>query len=108
MVSGLSADLAYVYFLEKLALDRVIEKKGQKKAFDNIRELGIQGLIVIGGDGSFHGAYYLNKDWDVPTIGVPIANHDNNQHQPNENVRLGHLWQGIETFATLMLTGKMD
>lgn len=48
-------------------------KKGQKRAFDNIKELDIQGLIVIGGDGSFHGAYYLNKDWDIPTIGVPAT-----------------------------------
>jgi len=48
-------------------------KRGQKKAFDNIKELDIQGLIVIGGDGSFHGAYYLNKDWDIPTIGVPAT-----------------------------------
>ena len=48
-------------------------KRGQKRASDNIKELDIQGLIVIGGDGSFHGAYYLNKDWDVPTIGVPAT-----------------------------------
>lgn len=48
-------------------------REGQKKAFDTIKELGIEGLIVIGGDGSFRGAYYLNKDWDVSTIGVPAT-----------------------------------
>jgi acetylornithine deacetylase/succinyl-diaminopimelate desuccinylase-like protein len=39
----------------------------------------------------------------VPTVGIPIVNHDNNQHGPNENLRLGHLWSGIETFASAML-----
>lgn len=37
-----------------------------------------------------------------PTITVPIANHDNNQHAENENIRIQNLWDGIETFASLM------
>lgn len=37
-----------------------------------------------------------------PTITVPIANYDNNQHAENENIRLQNLWDGIETFASLM------
>ncbi|MEZ5424831.1 MAG: M20/M25/M40 family metallo-hydrolase [Pyrinomonadaceae bacterium] len=39
---------------------------------------------------------------DVPTITVPIANYDNNQHAEDENIRLGNLWDGIEIFANLM------
>ncbi len=38
----------------------------------------------------------------VPIIGVPIVNHDNNQHGINENLRLKNLWDGIEVFAALM------
>jgi acetylornithine deacetylase/succinyl-diaminopimelate desuccinylase-like protein len=38
----------------------------------------------------------------VPVIGVPIVNHDNNQHGINENLRLQNLWDGIEVFAALM------
>jgi acetylornithine deacetylase/succinyl-diaminopimelate desuccinylase-like protein len=37
-----------------------------------------------------------------PTITVPIANHDNNQHAENENLRIGNLWDGIEIMAALM------
>ena len=37
------------------------------------------------------------------TITVPIANHDNNQHAENENLRLQNFWNGIETMAALML-----
>lgn len=37
----------------------------------------------------------------VPLIGVPIVNHDNNQHAANENLRLQNLWDGIRLFETL-------
>ena len=36
------------------------------------------------------------------TITTPIANHDNNQHSFNENVRLQNLWNGIELLAALL------
>jgi acetylornithine deacetylase/succinyl-diaminopimelate desuccinylase-like protein len=36
------------------------------------------------------------------TITVPIANADNNQHAENENLRIGNLWDGIETLAAVM------
>ncbi len=38
----------------------------------------------------------------VKPITVPIANHDNNQHAENENIRIGNLWKGIEIFACIM------
>ena len=36
---------------------------------------------------------------DIPVIAFPIANHDDNQHAANENLRLQNLWDGIEVFA---------
>jgi len=39
---------------------------------------------------------------EQPTITVPIANYDNNQHAENENIRIQNLWDGIEIFANLM------
>jgi acetylornithine deacetylase/succinyl-diaminopimelate desuccinylase-like protein len=38
----------------------------------------------------------------TPVIGIPIVNHDNNQHAANENLRLQNLWDGIETCAALL------
>jgi acetylornithine deacetylase/succinyl-diaminopimelate desuccinylase-like protein len=38
-----------------------------------------------------------------PIIGVPIANHDNNQHAANENLRLQNLWDGIDIYAGLFV-----
>lgn len=43
---------------------------GIKKALDVIKALGIEGLIVIGGDGSFRGAMDLSRR-GIPTIGLP-------------------------------------
>lgn len=38
---------------------------------------------------------------DASTISVPIVNHDNSQHAPNENLRLENLWEGIEIMGAL-------
>ena len=38
----------------------------------------------------------------VPTITVPIVNHDNNQHSFNENLRIQNLWDGIELMAAML------
>ena len=40
----------------------------------------------------------------VPAIGVPTVNLDNNQHSPNENLRLGNYFMGIETFLAILTT----
>lgn len=46
---------------------------------------------------------YLFSDLlKVPVMLFPIANHDNNQHGPNENIRLQNLWDGIEMFAGIL------
>lgn len=44
--------------------------EGVQKAADNCRKLGIDGVVVIGGDGSFRGARDLTKA-GIPCIGVP-------------------------------------
>ncbi|MGH9703103.1 MAG: M20/M25/M40 family metallo-hydrolase [Candidatus Acidiferrales bacterium] len=45
---------------------------------------------------------YIFENLGLPVISVPIANYDDNQHSPNENLRLGHFWRGIELFAALL------
>jgi acetylornithine deacetylase/succinyl-diaminopimelate desuccinylase-like protein len=73
-----------------------------------LKDYSDKDLVIIPSLGGSLPLYVFNDILEVPTIGVPIANYDNNQHQPDENLRLGHLWQGIETFAVLMLTGKLE
>ena len=47
---------------------------------------------------------YLFQDvLGTPVIVLPIANHDDNQHAANENLRLQNLWDGIDIFAALLV-----
>ena len=45
--------------------------EGQKKAVETLKKYEIEGLVVIGGDGSFRGAEILSRDYGIPTIGIP-------------------------------------
>ncbi len=45
--------------------------EGRKKAYDNLKKHGIDGLVVIGGDGSFRGAQKFSNEFDIPCIGLP-------------------------------------
>jgi acetylornithine deacetylase/succinyl-diaminopimelate desuccinylase-like protein len=43
--------------------------------------------------------YLFEAASKAPVIAFPIANHDNNQHAANENLRLQNLWDGVDVFA---------
>ena len=46
------------------------EPEGRKKAYAILKKRGIDGLVIIGGDGSFRGATMLSKEYDIPCIGI--------------------------------------
>ena len=45
--------------------------EGRKKAYHNLKEHGINGLVIIGGDGSFRGAQIFSNEFDTPCVGLP-------------------------------------
>jgi acetylornithine deacetylase/succinyl-diaminopimelate desuccinylase-like protein len=45
---------------------------------------------------------YMFENLGLPVINVPIVNYDDNQHSPNENLRIGNLWNGIEIYGALL------
>ncbi len=45
--------------------------EGRKLAFENLKAAEINGVVVIGGDGSFQGANLFNMEYDIPFVGVP-------------------------------------
>ena len=47
------------------------EQKFRDLAVENMKEAGIDALVVIGGDGSFRVANTLHKDYNFPVVGVP-------------------------------------
>jgi 6-phosphofructokinase 1 len=46
-------------------------EEGRKKAYANLAKRGIDGLVVIGGNGSFTGAYKLSQEFGLPCVGLP-------------------------------------
>lgn len=48
-----------------------ITLEGRKKAYENIKRFQVQGLVVIGGDGSFRGAMDFHQDFSLPIVGIP-------------------------------------
>jgi 6-phosphofructokinase 1 len=45
--------------------------EGRKKAYENLKKFGINGLVIIGGDGSFRGAQTFSNEYDIPCVGLP-------------------------------------
>lgn len=46
-------------------------KEGRAQAFKNLQALGIDALVVIGGNGTFTGAMYFSEEFDIPVMGLP-------------------------------------
>jgi 6-phosphofructokinase 1 len=53
--------------------DAFLTSEGRAKVYENIKRFNIQGLVVIGGDGSFRGALALHREHGLPVIGVPAT-----------------------------------
>lgn len=51
--------------------DQFLASEGRARAYENVKRFGVQGLVVIGGDGSFRGARAFNLEYDLPVVGVP-------------------------------------
>jgi len=56
-------------------------------------------LPTLGGSAPF---YVFTDRLKAPTIGMPVANYDNNQHGPNENLRLGEFFDAIDAMRAIL------
>ncbi len=69
------------------------------KAIDQVTEDEVILYPTFGGSlPLFHFEQIMQK----PIIIVPIANHDNNQHAPDENIRIGNIWYGIDIYTSIL------
>ncbi|MCK9594737.1 MAG: 6-phosphofructokinase [Candidatus Omnitrophica bacterium] len=48
-----------------------LSEAGQQRAVQTIKKFNIDGLALIGGDGTYHGGIVLSKKWNIPCIGIP-------------------------------------
>lgn len=67
-----------------------------------MNQLGDDQLIQLPTMGGSLPLYLIDEVLDVPVLILPIANHDNNQHGKNENLRLQNLWDAIEIYAAVL------
>lgn len=58
-------------FLQTARCKEFYTEEGRKKAYDQLRKIGIGAVVVIGGDGSFTGATYMAQESDIAVIGIP-------------------------------------
>ncbi len=59
-------------FLQSARSAEMREESGQLKAVDNLHRVGIEGLVVIGGDGSLNGALALHRR-GIHVVGIPAS-----------------------------------
>lgn len=60
------------------------------------------GAVILPSLGGSLPLYLFRESLGAPTVTLSLANHDNNQHGADENLRLGNLWQAIEVTAAVM------
>ena len=53
--------------------EEFMKKSGRKKAYETVKKNQLDGLVIIGGNGSFRGAHILWQEFKVPNIGVPAT-----------------------------------
>ena len=67
---------------------------------------GKKPIIIRMTGGSVPIAHFING-LEIPAILIPVVNPDNNQHSPDENLRLGNLAEGIQTCIGLLLPDEV-
>ena len=58
-------------FLKSARSERFRTAEGRKQAYESMQKAGIDGLVVIGGNGSFTGALIFSNEYQVPVMGIP-------------------------------------
>lgn len=66
------------------------------------RAFGEGSLVLTPALGGSLPLYLFTDVLGKPFVNVPVANHDNNQHAPDENLRLANLWYAIDLYAALL------
>ncbi len=65
-----------------------------------------QEFVLLPGMGGSLPLYLFTDVLGKPAVIVPVVNHDNNQHAPNENLRIANLWYAVDLLGSLLtMTG---
>jgi acetylornithine deacetylase/succinyl-diaminopimelate desuccinylase-like protein len=87
------------YDAQRTSMDLPIAQKVIKAVQNSTKEK----VILMPSAGGSLPLYLFEQVLKTPPLTVPVVNYDNNQHGENENLRVGCLFDGIETMAAIML-----
>ena len=63
---------------------------------------GVTGMeVTVYGANRSLPLFHFEQVMQTPIVIVPIANHDNNQHAPDENIRVGNIWYGMNVYGQI-------
>jgi acetylornithine deacetylase/succinyl-diaminopimelate desuccinylase-like protein len=94
--------IARLLMLDGYPAARTSMDRPEARRLVSIVEAGLGEPLVVLPTSGGSVPMYIFEGFGLPIIHVPTVNHDNNQHSPNENVRLGNFFRGIEIFAAIL------
>ena len=90
------------YNAQRTSMDLPLAQRVVKAVQNSTKE----SVILMPSAGGSLPLFLFEEILNTPPLTVPVVNYDNNQHGENENLRIGCLFEGIETMAAIMLLGK--
>lgn len=94
----IKVEVAHGYNAQRTAMDLPIAQAVQKAVQSTTRDP----LVLIPSSGGSLPLYLFEEILQTAVLTIPVVNYDNNQHAENENVKVGYLWEGMETIAAVM------
>lgn len=83
------------------AMRTPIDQPMAQEIVEAIQRAGDEEVILYPTFGGSLPLYNFVEVLDTPLVIIPIANHDNNQHAPDENIRIGNIWYGMEIYSSI-------
>jgi len=90
------------YNAQKTSMDNPFAKRIAKAMQ---KGMGVEPILLPTVGGSLP-LFVFEQTLHTQPITVPIANHDNNQHAENENIKLKNFFEGIQIFTSIMTLSK--
>ncbi len=90
------------YNAQRTSMDLPLAQRVVKAVQNSTKEA----VILMPSAGGSLPLFLFEQILNTPPLTVPVVNYDNNQHGENENLRIGCLFEGIETMAAIMLLPK--
>ena len=83
------------------AMRTSIDDPMAQQVVDAVERAASEEVILYPSYGGTLPIYHFEEVMQTPIVIVPIANHDNNQHAPDENIRIGNIWYGMEIYSSI-------